>query len=110
MKKITAAVLVSLTCLTILLPVVGSCNHSNIIPASNPVLYQADGWPMPPPIPPYSLATGGTERLLVADGWPMPPPIPPYNLGASGSSDPLLVADGWPMPPPIPPYEVSALA
>jgi len=82
MKKLAAVVLVSLTCLTILLPVVGSCNHSNIIPAS-PALYQADGWPMPPPIPPYNLATGDTtDSQLIADGWPMPPPIPPYNVSA----------------------------
>jgi len=111
MKKIAAAVLVALTCLTILLPVVGACNHSNIIPASSPVVYQADGWPMPPPIPPYNLGTSsGTDPILVADGWPMPPPIPPYNLAAGGGTDPLLVADGWPMPPPIPPYNVTARA
>ena len=105
MKKLALAVAGLLACLTILLPVVGSCNHSNAIPGSEPALYRADGWPMPPPIPPYNGLTN-TDPLLVADGWPMPPPIPPYN-GLS-NSDPLLIADGWPMPPPIPPYWLNS--
>jgi len=40
----------------------------------------------------------------------MPPPIPPYNLATGDTTDSQLIADGWPMPPPIPPYNVSALA
>ena len=51
----------------------------------------ADGWPLPPPVPP------GPGATLVADGWPLPPPVPP-GPGAN-----TLVADGWPLPPPVPP-------
>jgi hypothetical protein len=78
MKKIVLALAVALTCVTILLPVVGSCNHSNATPATQPALYQADGWPMPPPIPPGGNVASDTnaDSLLVADGWPMPPAIP----------------------------------
>lgn len=84
MKQIVFALAVALTCVTILLPVIGSCNHSNAIPATQPALYQADGWPMPPPIPPGgTVAIDSFNSSLVADGWPMPPPIPP---GASASA------------------------
>ena len=88
MKRIVLTAAVLLICLTILLPVVGSGNHSIIIPASDPTLYQTDGWPMPPPIGPHSQLSNGlsTDSLLVADGWPMPPPIGPHQ------SDSLLVA------------------
>jgi hypothetical protein len=61
MKKL--ALVASLICLAILLPVIGSFNHSIIIPASLPALYRADGEPMPPP-PPIPPRSGfGTERV-----------------------------------------------
>jgi len=65
--------------------------------SSNAVL--ADGWPLPPPIPPNA-----SMDNLVADGWPLPPPIPP------NTSMNTLVADGWPLPPPIPPSKETGTA
>src|SRR5689334_21173726 len=57
---------------------------------SKPVV--ADGWPLPPPVPPSPSA-----NTLIADGWPLPPPVPP-----STNTD-TLIADGWPLPLPPPP-------
>ena len=85
MKKIAVTVAVALTCLTILLPVIGSCNHSSSKLTSEPAVYRADGWPMPPPIgPPHAVVSDATaaESSLIADGWPMPPPIGPHSLDA----------------------------
>lgn len=50
----------------ILLPGIGTGKYN----AGKPAI--ADGWPLPPPIPPSA-----TTNTLMADGWPLPPPIPP---------------------------------
>lgn len=50
----------------ILLPGTGTGKYN----VSKPAI--ADGWPLPPPIPPST-----TTNTLMADGWPLPPPIPP---------------------------------
>ena len=102
MRKIVIAVAVCLACLAIVLPVVGTGNPSNVVPTSQPSVYQADGAPMPPPIPPWYVQE---NTNLVADGAPMPPPIPPWN-----ASEPTLLADGAPMPPPIPPWNAVLAA
>jgi len=102
LKKLAIASLVSLVCLTILLPVIRSVNHSTVMPVVVPGVYQVDGNPMPPPLPPWRLYDGSP---LVADGNPMPPPLPPWNV-SDGST---LVADGNPMPPPLPPWNLSTL-
>jgi len=66
--------------------------------AAIPAILQADGDPLPPPIPPSEGSVG--PAYLQADGDPLPPPIPPANGSAV---TPYLVADGDPLPPPIPP-------
>jgi len=52
MKRFGLAVALSLTCLAILLPLIGSFNHSNVIP--NRPIYIADGNPPPFPVPPWT--------------------------------------------------------
>ena len=94
MKKTTLAVAVSVFAVLMVLPVVRSVKLSAGKPVTIDRTLRADGWPLPPPIPP---SQGGT---LVADGWPLPPPIPPSQV---------LVADGWPLPPPIPPSQAGTL-
>jgi hypothetical protein len=96
LKKTTLAVAVSVLAFLMVLPIVRSVNLTAGKPVTIDRTLRADGWPLPPPIPP-SLA--GT---LVADGWPLPPPIPPSLAGT-------LVADGWPLPPPIPPSLAETL-
>jgi len=93
LKKLTIALLASLTCVVILLPVIRTVNHSTVMPQAAPAVYQADGAPVPPPIPWNSQ----DKSTLVADGAPVPPPIP-WN-SHDGST---LIADGAPVPPPIP--------
>jgi len=90
MKKLAILSIVLLLAALILLP----RSRNGKYDLSKPVV--ADGWPLPPPIPPGSGAT------LIADGWPLPPPIPP----GSGAT---LIADGWPLPPPIPPGSGATL-
>lgn len=113
MKKLVLAVVVSLTCLAILLPVIRSVNPLNTIPGSMQPVIRADGWPMPPPTPPgfTPAANSNPDLAIVADGWPMPPPTPPGNgFAAASDSDLAIMADGWPMPPPTPPGYVGKAA
>ena len=84
-KKLVILFAVLFLAAFILLP--GSTNGKYNV--SKPLV--ADGWPLPPPVPP-----GSGSDTLVADGWPLPPPVPP-GPGAN-----MLVADGWPLPPPVP--------
>ncbi len=105
MKKIALAVAVFVLAISMVLPVMRSVN----LPAGKPLTIDrtvyADGWPLPPPIPPKP--TSANANTLVADGWPLPPPIPPKPSSANANT---LVADGWPLPPPIPPTQGQALA
>ena len=73
MKKLTILSTVLFVAVFILLPQ-SSTGKYNV---SNPLI--ADGWPLPPPVPPYPPGSGATT--LVADGWPLPPPVPPYPPG-----------------------------
>ena len=52
MKKFGLAAALSLTCLAIVLPLIGLFNHSNVIP-DRPV-HSADGGPPPLPVPPWA--------------------------------------------------------
>jgi len=79
MQKIAIASAAFLACLAIVLPVIGIVNHSLSTP--QPVVQQADGNPLPPPLPPW-MATP-VEPTLLADGNPLPPPLPPWNASAS---------------------------
>ena len=105
MNKIALAVAVFVLAISMVLPVMRSVN----LPAGKPLTIDrtvyADGWPLPPPIPPKP--TSANVNTLVADGWPLPPPIPPKPSSANANT---LVADGWPLPPPIPPTQGQALA
>ena len=60
---------------------------------SNPNSQQAQGWPMPAPLPKI-VPTG---QQLTAQGWPMPAPLP--KIVPTGQQ---LMAQGWPMPAPLP--------
>jgi len=93
MKKYTVVAAISFFALLIVLPVTCSVNHSAYNPAVGQRIQQADGSPMPAPIP----HTAVLSQSLVADGSPMPAPIP--HTAVSSQS---LVADGSPMPAPIP--------
>ncbi len=46
-----------------------------------------------------ALILAGSVPSIQADGSPLPPPIPPLNA----DSPLVLLADGSPLPPPIPP-------
>ena len=91
MKKLAVLSLVCLLATFILLPLTTNGKYNLSKPTA------ADGYPLPPPIPPSSVTTD----TLVADGYPLPPPIPP-STSARTDTD-TLVADGYPLPPPIPP-------
>jgi hypothetical protein len=93
MKKLVILSVLLLLAVFILLPAVSNGKFN----VSKPAI--ADGYPLPPPIPP-----GPGNATLVADGYPLPPPIPP------GPGNATLVADGYPLPPPIPPSPASMLA
>jgi len=69
MKKFAVAAAILSCALLIVLPVTYSVNHSAYNPASSQSLQQADGSPMPAPIPHPGIS-------IVADGSPMPAPIP----------------------------------
>jgi len=90
MKKLVILSVVLSLAVFILLPASGNGKYN----VSKPVV--ADGWPLPPPVPP-----GTTTNTLMVDGWPLPPPVP-----HSTSTD-TLMADGWPLPPPVP-HSISA--
>jgi hypothetical protein len=75
LKKRMLAVAIFVLAVLMVLPVVRSVNLSAGKPITIDRTQYADGWPMPPPIPPKPSFAGA--NTLVADGWPMPPPIPP---------------------------------
>jgi hypothetical protein len=75
LKKVMLAVAVFLFAVLMVLPVVRSVNLSAGKPVTIDGMQYADGWPMPPPIPPKPPSINA--NVFVADGWPMPPPIPP---------------------------------
>lgn len=92
MKKLLAVC--SLLAAFILGFAVTRVNAPATLPAGSDPSIQADGSPLPPPIPPEKAGSA-----LRADGSPLPPPIPPLRLDVFS----FLLADGSPLPPPIPP-------
>ncbi|HEV2195932.1 MAG TPA: hypothetical protein VGR55_10135 [Candidatus Acidoferrum sp.] len=66
MKKLVIFPVLLLLAAFILLPALSNGKFN----VSKPAI--ADGYPLPPPIPP-----GPGNATLVADGYPLPPPIPP---------------------------------
>jgi hypothetical protein len=66
MKKLVILSVLLLLAVFILLPAISNGKFH----VSKPAI--ADGYPLPPPIPP-----GPGNATLVADGYPLPPPIPP---------------------------------
>lgn len=66
MKQLVIFTVLLLLAAFILLPVLSNGKFN----VSKPAI--ADGYPLPPPIPP-----GPGNATLVADGYPLPPPIPP---------------------------------
>jgi hypothetical protein len=66
MKKLVILSVLLLLAVFILLPAISNGKFN----VSKPAI--ADGYPLPPPIPP-----GPGNATLVADGYPLPPPIPP---------------------------------
>jgi hypothetical protein len=66
MKKLVILSVLLLLAVFILLPTISNGKFN----VSKPAI--ADGYPLPPPIPP-----GPGNATLVADGYPLPPPIPP---------------------------------
>jgi len=79
MEKIAIALTAFLACLAIVLPVIGTVNHS--LSTLQPAVEQADGNPLPAPILPWTATPA--DPTLVADGNPLPPPIPPWRPTAS---------------------------
>jgi hypothetical protein len=94
MKKTAVLAGISFLGLLIVLPVTCFVNHSACNPIFNNHALQADGAPMPAPIP-------HTKISIIADGAPMPAPIPHPTIKNAISSS-FLIADGAPMPAPIP--------
>lgn len=74
MKKLVIFSILLLLAVFILLPALSNGKYN----VSKPAV--ADGYPLPPPIPP-----GPGNATLVVDGYPLPPPIPP------GPGSPLTV-------------------
>lgn len=66
MKKLVIFSVLLLLAAFILLPALSNGKFN----VSKPAI--ADGYPLPPPIPP-----GPGNATLLADGYPLPPPIPP---------------------------------
>jgi hypothetical protein len=72
MKKVALLLAIVVAAMLILLPVNGRVNGTHEISVLDKVSLQADGGPLPSPIPPpHSVST------LTADGGPLPSPIPP---------------------------------
>jgi len=97
MKKYALPVGIPFFALLIVLPVTCSVNHAAYNPALNQQTLQADGAPLPAPIP----HTAISSSLLIADGAPLPAPIPHTTIDSASSAS-SLVADGAPLPAPIP--------
>jgi hypothetical protein len=99
MKKYALLAGISFFALLIVLPVTCSVNHAAYNPALSLQTLQADGAPLPAPIP----HTAISSSTLTADGAPLPAPIPHTTInGAPSSSTLTLIADGAPLPAPIP--------
>jgi hypothetical protein len=97
MKKYALPVGISFFALLIVLPVTRSVNHAAYNPALSQQPLQADGAPLPAPIP----HTAILNSPLMADGAPLPAPIPHTTINSAPSAS-TLVADGAPLPAPIP--------
>jgi hypothetical protein len=79
MKKTAVVFGISLLALLIVLPVVSTVKQVTTYPSLNSPGLQADGSPLPAPIP-HAL---GSDSWLVADGSPLPAPIPKPHLALS---------------------------
>jgi hypothetical protein len=101
-KKLVISSGLAAAAVLMLLPVTRPVNAAIGNVRTNGTHLQADGDPLPPPIPPSKVSVGGA--YLQADGDPLPPPIPPAN---GTSVTPYFLADGDPLPPPIPPTETA---
>jgi hypothetical protein len=97
-KKLIISSGLAVAAVLMLLPVTRPVNAAVGNVRTNGAYLQADGDPLPPPIPPSKGSVGGA--YLQADGDPLPPPIPPAN---GTSVTPYFLSDGDPLPPPIPP-------
>jgi hypothetical protein len=97
-KKLIYSTGLAAAAMLMLLPVVRSVNVAVGNARMMGAHLQADGDPLPPPIPPGTALPGGT--YFEADGDPLPPPIPPADQTSVAA---YLLADGDPLPPPIPP-------
>ena len=102
MKKLVISSGLAAAAVLMLLPVTRPVNVAIGNVRTNGIHLQADGDPLPPPVPPA--AATATAPTLQADGDPLPPPIPPAN-GTSVTH--YFLADGNPLPPPIPPTETA---
>jgi hypothetical protein len=81
MKKTAVVFGISLLALLIVLPVVSTVKQVTTYPSLNSPGLQADGSPLPAPIPkPHAL---DSDSWLVADGSPLPAPIPKPHLALS---------------------------
>jgi len=76
MKKYALPVGISFFALLIVLPVTYSVNHAAYNPAPSQQTLQADGAPLPAPIPHTTIDSASSASSLVADGAPLPAPIP----------------------------------
>ena len=94
MKKYALLAGISFFALLIVLPVTRSVNQTTYNPALNQQTLQADGAPLPAPIP----HTAISSTPLIADGAPLPAPIPHTTINGAST----LIADGAPLPAPIP--------
>jgi hypothetical protein len=97
MKKYALLAGISFFALLIVLPVTCSVNHAAYNPALSQQTLQADGAPLPAPIP----HTATSSSPLIADGAPLPAPIPHTAINSAPAAS-SLVADGAPLPAPIP--------
>ncbi len=93
MKKLLAASSL-LVFVAFILCFTASCvNAPATLPAGSDNSIQADGSPLPLPVPHRE-----NSSTLSADGSPLPLPVPHVNQ----NGDPALVADGSPLPLPVP--------
>jgi len=84
LKKTTLAVAVSVLAVLMVLPIVRSVNLSAVKPVTVDRTLRADGWPLPPPIPP-SHSFSRENPLFSQAGWATPSGlrIPYRHAGAS---------------------------
>ena len=72
-------------------------NAPSVLPAGSGPSIQADGSPLPTPVPRLDVTPG--DSALLADGSPLPTPVPRLDVT---QGDSVLLADGSPLPTPIP--------